>query len=188
MLIRRKVIQNPVPTEVENNVTIVRPRRPTGLLVGLGVATLLAVGAVTYLSWYLPNRDIATTTPATVTVDTTDTRPERFDSSSSAPKPSTIIVNPPPVIQTPPVVTTPPAASTPPVIINPPSPPIVVQGSTSDMGTSHRNTNRNRSNGDNGSMSGKSGTNNSDTNDDNDNGSNGNDNDVDGRLQGTTGD
>jgi hypothetical protein len=152
MLIRRRVVQeDPQPDVVENNVTVVRPERPTGLLVGLGVATLLAIGAVTYLSWYLPNKDRYATEPIE------SGRAQRFERPAPAPKPNTVIVNPPPVIQTPPpvVTTPPPVVTTPPVVVNPPRhDTIIVPGPSSSDNANDTTNRRNNSNSNSNNNSG----------------------------------
>lgn len=185
MLIRRRVVREtpPQPDMVENNVTVVRPERPTGLLVGLGIATLLAIGAVTYLSWYLPNHDTYATQPVE------SGRAQRFESDEPAPKPNTVIVNPPPVIQTPPpVVTSPPIVTTPPST----STTVIVPGASSSSdrtsGSSHRNSSGSNNN------SNHSGTNTGDADDDTSStsttsgsGAGSTTGDVDGTIIGATG-
>lgn len=117
MLIKRKTIQSNPDTDV----VVVRPRQNTGLFVALGVAFLLAVGIVMYLSWYLPRADDGT--PDVAIVETQTGRAQSMD--DPAPNPNNIIVTPPPVVNTqPPVVNTPP-----PVIVTPPQDrTIIVEG------------------------------------------------------------
>lgn len=124
MLIRRTIKPTPPPT-VENHVTVVRPRRHTALLAGLGVTTLLSIGALMYLAWYLPpsgTEDLAT--PAVIVAPTG--RAQRFTNPNPAatPPPTTIIVTPPPVVAEP--------VHERPTPVPAKQPPIIVDGSSSE--------------------------------------------------------
>jgi hypothetical protein len=103
-------------------VIVVKPRRPTGLYLALGVGTLFAMGLIAYMSYALPNADRTEyETTAVIVDDRADGRAQRLERGNNpAPTPNTIIVNPPPIVQTPP-----------PVVVKPPERPIIVEGDTS---------------------------------------------------------
>ncbi|MGV3615647.1 MAG: hypothetical protein ACO1SV_09970 [Fimbriimonas sp.] len=99
-----------------------KPRRPTGLYVALGAGTLFAMGLIAYMSYALPKaNEPQYETTAVIVDDRADGRAQRFTPrDNSAPAPSTVIINPPPIVQT-----------APPVVVKPPERPIIVEGDTS---------------------------------------------------------
>jgi hypothetical protein len=178
MLLRRRVITS----APERDVVVVKPRRPTGLYVALGVGTLFAIGLVTYLSWALPRQDRGDyETTAVIVDDREDGRAQRM--SQPAPTPQNVIVNPPPVINTPPPVVN----TTPPVVVNPPRPVIVEGAGTSDDAsvTNSRRRDRNANDDSSTNRDNDAGTSDPGAGDTGDSGTSGNTGDVDGAVSGS---
>lgn len=132
MLIRRKII-TPAP---EQEVVVVKPRKPAGLYAMLGTATLCAVGLIGYMTYaiFQEGQNDGEQVSAVVAPAPTEGRAaQRFSRTNepAAKPPTTIIVNPPPVIHTPP-----------PVVVQPKQPdtPIIVQGSSAPPETPVKKT------------------------------------------------